>query len=119
MDEIKRLHESMGIRYPLPNLESPLIAVKALVRNCENEVIGACAVKLFGEAFLWLDLKRSPRERISTIRTLSRVATNQAKKLGLDEVSCWVPPQIEGQFAHMLTNLGWIKSPWPSWSRIL
>lgn len=109
----------MGIDYPLPDLSSPIIPAKMIIHDKQGNATGAGAIKLVGEIFLWLDLSASIRERVVAIRKLSEVSVDQAKRLGLEEISCWVPPQIEKQFAHMLESLGWLRSPWPNWTKIL
>ena len=108
----------MGALYPLPDLDSPLVFTKMVVHE-HGRLAGAAALKSFAEAFLWLDQQASLREKIRTIRRLSEVLGETARAKGLDEVSCWPPPEIEPAFAHMLSSLGWRKSQWANWTILL
>jgi hypothetical protein len=112
---IADLHQKMGIRYPLPALDSPLMI---LTEKAANEK-AVCAVKMIGEAYLWLEPKASVRERVEAIREVSGKAIEAAKIFKLEDVSCWVPPDIAPKFAHTLGELGWRMSPWPCFSRLL
>jgi len=114
---IQRLHDAMHVGYPFPHF-SPLFGVRRLVEH-EGEVAAAGAVKLIGEAFLWIDPNLSLRKKVELIGLISAECTRDAFELGLDELSAWVPPPIEEGFSHALTNLGWVRSPWHSWSRNL
>lgn len=118
-DALKAIHERMGSKYPLPNLDSPLVSVKEVCRADGGKVIGGCAVKLIGEAYLWVDPEAPVRERVMAIAHLTRKATMEARRLNIEDISAWIPPDIEPRFAHLLTELGWRKSPWPCWSRLL
>lgn len=109
----------MGIDYPLPDLDGPAMFGKILVHDKQGAVVGAGALKHVGEAFLWLRPDSSPREKITAIRRMSAVMTTTAKLAGVEEVSCWVPTEMEPQFAHMLQSLGWIRSQWPNYTLIL
>lgn len=112
---IAELHQKMGINYPLPNFESPLMILTEESKSRK----AACAVKMIGEAYLWIDPESSARDRVEGIREVSEKAIEAARIFKLEDVSAWIPPQIEPRFAHMLSELGWRRSPWPAWSRLL
>lgn len=112
---IVELHKKMAIKYPLPDLASPLMV---LTERAENRK-AACAVKLTGEAYLFLEPDASVRERVEGIREVSDKALEAAKIFKLEDVSAWIPPHIEPRFAHLLIELGWRRSPWPCWSKLL
>lgn len=119
IEEIKKLHASMGFNYRFPDLDGRAILGKMIVHDKHGEVSAAGALKLVGEAFLWVNLEASTREKIRAIRKLSQGMASAGKFSGIEEVSCWVPPEIEPTFAHMLANLGWQKSPWQTWTILL
>ena len=112
---IAGLHKKMGVRYPLPDLDSNLMI---LTERSENGK-AACAVKMIGEAFLFLDPAATTRERVDAIREVSDKAIEAAKIFKLEDVSAWVPGDIAPKFAHMLFDLGWRLSPWPCFSRLI
>lgn len=112
---IVELHQKMAIRYPLPDLASPLMVLTERAKSGK----AACAVKLIGEAYLFVDPESSTRERVEAIREVSDKAIEAAKVFKLEDVSAWIPPTIAPKFAHMLVELGWRPSPWPCFSRLL
>jgi len=112
---IADLHKKMGIRYPLPDLQSPLIIETERAENGK----AACAVKMIGEAYLWLEPGATAREKVEAIRDVSDKAVEKAKLFRLEDVSAWIPPDIAPKFAHMLFDLGWRLSPWPCFSRLI
>ena len=120
IEEIKKLHASMGLDYRFPDLDGPLIEAKAIVHDEHTGVVlGAGAIKRVGEAFLWLDIHASTRQKVKAIRALNKIMVDAGKVLTLEEITAWIPAELEPQFAHMLGSLGWQKSPWPTWTKLL
>lgn len=117
-EDAEALHRRMGIDYPFPNLASPLFVTRLSVRN-QGRIVAATAVKVIGEAFLWVDPEVTAIQRARAVRMLSDGGSQQARAVGLDEVSAWIPPTIEPEFGAALYKMGWRRSPWTSWSRVL
>lgn len=112
--ELSRLaewHRASGIAYPLPDVRGPgwLPIIEA--------AHGALGLKAQVECFLWLDPDASRATRSRTLLTLEREAERTVAALSLDEAVAWLPPGIEPSFGPLLARRGWVKSPWPSWSR--
>lgn len=116
---LEEIHAKMGSKYLLPDLTSPLFIIREACRDEDGKLMGGVAVKAIGEAFLFVDPDLTTRKRVEMIRHVSRRAITQARDLHLEDVSAWIPPNVEPQFAHMLIQMGWIRSPWPCWSRCL
>lgn len=112
---IADLHKKMGIRYPLPDLDGPLVIITERAKNNK----AACAVKLIGETYLFVEPGASTRERVEAIQEVSDKAIEAAKIFKLEDVSAWIPPDVAPRFAHMLFDLGWRLSPWPCFSRLI
>lgn len=112
---VKELHERMKIGYEFPKLDSELFCVKKLILENE-EPVAAGALKLTSEAFLWVEPNRSDYKKSIDIVTLMQYCHDRARLLGLQDITAWVPPEIEASFAGMLQKLGWERSPWASWS---
>lgn len=119
LDGVKRLHDKMKTGYSFPDIKGPLFAIKGVVKDENGKIIAAAAVKITSEAFLWLDLGKKEAEKVMAILALTNKLSADAKKIGLDEVTCWIPPQVEGRFAKFLSKLGFQRSPWSSWSLLL
>lgn len=111
IERIAAWHAASGIPYPLPNLAGPgwLPVLEARA--------GALGMKAQIECFLWLDPDASRFEQGRTLVALERAATERMAALGLDEAVAWLPPGLEPSFGPVLARRGWVKSPWPSWSR--
>jgi len=114
---IKALHEAMGMTYKFPDLTTPLFPLNRCIENENSCIVGAAALKLTAESFIWIDPKLLDRKKIAVVALLDRTMEREASELGLEQVSAWIPPEVEQRFAKLLTRLGWIRSPWQSWTK--
>lgn len=114
---VARLHEAMGMDYRFPDFGG-LYPVKNVAEHRGN-LVGAMAVKAIGEAFVWIDPASSLRQKVETIVQLSIKCEEDTKVCGFEDVTAWIPPEIEPRFAHLLGKLGFEKSPWPTWTKRL
>ena len=119
IEAVKSLHDKMETGYVFPDISGALFQIKGVVVDKNDKIVAAAALKITSEAFLWLNLKKSDSEKVKAILALTEKLSADAKKIGLDESTCWLPPGIEQKFAAFLYKLGWRKSPWPSWSKLL
>lgn len=117
IEELKRLHGEMGMTYAFPNLGDELTVIKRVVKDENNKIIAGASVKIIGEGYIWIDPGVSVRGRLSAIKLLDMRLNQEAKAKGFSQVSIWVPPNVPGGFDHLLEQIGWMKSPWPSWTR--
>jgi hypothetical protein len=117
--KVVELYRSMRLPYAMPDLDTPLFGLKRVVESENGEVIAAGAVKPIGEAFLWVDPNMSPVLRARALRKLNHEAEVTAAEAGYDELTAWIPPHIEEDFARSLVHSGWRASPWRSWSKRL
>jgi hypothetical protein len=102
----------------LPALNDPRFVVK-LVAEAAGKVVQAGFVKLIGEAFVLVDHSHSnPGERLDVLTELVARGLAGASR-HVNEVSAWLPPEVEASFGPRLVELGWIKSPWSSYSALL
>lgn len=115
LDTIRTMHEAMQIGYTFSGF-SPLFAVKRVVEDARGRVIAAGALKLTSEAFLWLDEIESSVKKLHAIAALNTACTEDARKMGLEDCTCWVPPRIARTFKAALQSLGWEESAWPSFT---
>lgn len=119
MEQIASLHAKMQPGYSLPQEFGPLFPIRKAVVEENGQIVAAATVKLVSEAFLWVNDKFSGLRRAHALKMLSESCSAEAKRLGLEEVSCWVPPKIAQCFARILVKLGWRKSPWPNFTIVL
>jgi hypothetical protein len=114
--QLKELHRKMEIGYAFPNITSPLFAIRKAVIRESGKVSAAAALKLTAEAFLWIDPEMTATEKTEDILRLAQMCHERAKDLSLEDVTAWIPPQVEPIFGNMLSRMGWSRSPWASWS---
>lgn len=117
---IERMHRESGLPANcLPVLTNPLFKVK-IVADQQGKVVQAGFVKLTGEAFILVDhTHATPQERLDALEELVVHGLADAAKVGLDDVSAWLPPEVERAFGPRLKALGFRESPWKSYSALL
>ena len=119
MGQIESMHDKMALGYPFPQNMGPLFCVRKAVVDENGTIVGAATLKLTSEAFLWVDPSVSTVSRTKSIILLNAACAKEAQKLGLDDVSAWIPPKLMRCFKGALAKLGWKKSPWRNWSFIV
>lgn len=115
--QVRELHEKMGHDYTFPDLTSPLVLVKQVAR-VRGKVVGAAALRLQAETFLWLDMKASRALRLEIVLALSRALVAEAWRVGLDCLVAWLPPGLSHSFHSTLKKrLGWLpaRDGWITW----
>jgi hypothetical protein len=120
LDAIIRLHRQSGLPdVCLPDLSNPLFCVKVCAER-RNKVVQAGFVKIVGEAYLLVDHEvASPQERLDIVERLVATGLAEAASRGFEDVTAWLPPKVRRSFAPRLTALGFIKSPWQSYTALL
>lgn len=113
--QVARFHADSGIDYRMPDLDSPLFPIKK-VSEVNGQVVGALALRLCAETFLWLDRQRRPQEKLQTMKELQAAVLADAWKNGLDEIHAAIPPI---GFDRRLKQLGWEpdRDGWVLWTR--
>ena len=97
-------------------VDNPLFLVKEVVDHEGQPVMGGFA-RATAEVFLIVDHDAgTPELRMDWLRELTRMVASKAWARGLDELTAWIPPEIENSFEKRLKDLGFVKSPWQSWT---
>src|SRR5262249_54101640 len=119
---VKELHNAQALGYQLPDLDSEEIILKVGLENG----LGLDPVLLLprtAEAFLITGERPSglaeSRKLLSSILILDKEVPQAARELGLTDVYCNVPPDLERRFAKLLFRMGWKKNYWPMYCRQL
>jgi hypothetical protein len=112
-DAILRLYEKSGLPVNcLPDMNDPLFIIKKAVEH-DSQIVEAGFLRLTGELYLLVDHKRStPATRWEMLQRLCAEGLKRAAELGLTDVSCWVPPDLEKSFGKRLEDLGFKRSAW-------
>ena len=107
------MHAAQGFAYDFPDLANPLFLSKLVLEDDTGRAVMASLVRLTSEAYLLADPQTSkPRERWQWLLALHEVARQDALRRGLDDVHCWLPPEIARSFGRRLLRLGWRRPLW-------
>lgn len=99
---------------------NPRFVVRKSVEGEDGKVAMFGFVKVTSEAFLIVDVNaEDPVWRWKALAEMTDEMAEEAKKKGLDCVTAWVPDNMVEKFGPHLEALGFQKSPWQSYSRLL
>lgn len=91
---------------------NPIFVTKAIYEH-EGKAALMSFLKITSEVYLLVDhAVGTPEERWEWLKELTDHVKQEAWKLGLEQISCWIPPEIEVSFTKRLHELGFVKSPW-------
>ena len=80
----------------------------------------ASFLKLTAEAFVFVDHEYAdPETRWLALQKLTAATLSEAAKKGVEDVTAWIPPELNRSFGDRLVALGAVKSPWQSYSFLL
>ncbi len=100
----------------MPDPTDPLMLAKLVVEQ-DGKPVMATFLRGSSEIYLLLDHSAgTPEERWQWLKELRDHLVQEAWKLGLDQMSCFVPPEIEQSFSKRLLELGFQRSPWQSYT---
>jgi hypothetical protein len=104
LEAIEKLHGNPA--YQMPQLDHPLMLVKKVMADENDEPRMAVFGRLFISALLFVDHTwLSPKERMNALLVLQSAALEEARARGLDIAAT----QMEGRFAERMQDLGWVK----------
>ena len=119
LETLKRIHNRRHLPLAcMPDPENPLFIVKKVIEE-NDEVQAATFVKLTSEPWLLINPDLPNREAIRLVGIISDITEVAAAAKGLEEMTCWVPPESGKSFGRVLESIGWLKTPWQSYTRIL
>jgi hypothetical protein len=99
-----------------PDLTDPLILVKAVVEEDGRPVVTSF-LRGTSEVFVLVDHTfGTPEERWKWLQELTQHMKEEAYRLGLSEMTAWIPPDIDKSFGRRLIELGFQRSPWQSYT---
>lgn len=91
-----------------------------IVRLCATDgpaVRALVGVRLQGEGYALVDNNYgTPEERWKILQRLIAAGLAEASMKGLSQVTCWLPLSLENSFGKRLESMGFVRSPWQSWT---
>jgi hypothetical protein len=116
-EELRRIHLAQQMPYEFPDLSNPLFLTKVVAER-NGKIAAASLLRLTAEAYLFVDREcGTPIDRWRTVTLLHEVMRGEAAQRGLDDVHCWLPPQIASPFGRRLSFLGWQRERWDCYAR--
>jgi hypothetical protein len=110
IEVLKKIHAGQSFDYKFPELENPLFVSKLVQLDSRGEITMAALARLTCEIYLLADpAHANPRERLTNIIALHRVAERDLLQRGLEDAHAWLPPKIARRFGRRLTQLGWTR----------
>ena len=120
--DLVRIHEQSGLpENCLPDLFyngelNALFVVKAVYEH-EGEAVMMSFLKIRSEVYVLVDHEKGePEDRWQWMKELRDYMVERARDKGLDQMTCFIPTEIEKSFAPRLAEMGFVKSPWQSYS---
>ena len=113
---IETLHAQMGLNYEQPDWGKMLVSA---VVEADEKITMAAFLRMTAESYLLFDPESGRRrDKLGQLMILHRELLQPAMRRGIEDVHCWLPPQIEQNFGKLLMNsFGWKKPLWPCYSR--
>ena len=100
-------------------INAPLFFMRKILED-DGRVALASFLKLTAEAFVFVDHEHGDAERRwLALQKLTACTLSEAAKKGVEDVTAWIPPQLDRSFGERLIALGFVKSPWQSYSAVL
>lgn len=125
LDDVREIHAANGLpENCFPDLyiqvggerERNLLFTDRYVMEQEDKLIMACFLKATAEIYLVLDHSfGDPRDRYTWLWQMKEFMADRARRRGYEQVSCWIPPDLDKSFGPRLEELGFQKS-WQSYS---
>jgi len=120
--DVVRIHEQNGLDPAcLPDLyiedePNALYVVKA-VKEVAGEPVMMSFLKVRSELYVLVDHEKgTPEERWEWMKELKEYMVREARIRGLDQMTAFIPPELEESFSKRLAEMGFIKGPWASYS---
>jgi hypothetical protein len=116
-ETLKAIHEESEFDYRFPNLDDPLFVYKGVVEE-RGKVVQGIALKLEATVYIYVSHAWStPEGRWQRFQELTDEAKRAAWEMGLDTLTCVVPPEIVESFEKRLIQIGMTRDrEWPKFS---
>jgi len=122
MEKALEIHAANGLdERCFPNLvvdgvSNPLFCTKE-VYEVDGQIVMMGFLKVTNEAFLILNHTcGTPEQRWEWLKEGMEHLKQEAWRKGFEQITAFVPPEVEESFAKRLIELGFQKSPWSSFT---
>ena len=92
------------------------MVIRRVVTEGRKPVMAAF-VRITSEPYILIDHDAgTPESRWKMLQELTEDVCATARARGLQQLTCFVPPEVEASFAKRLIDLGFVRSPWQSYT---
>lgn len=114
---VRALHAAQGLAYELPDLEANSMLSRVVIET-DGVVEMAAFLRKTTEAYLIFDPRKGSRKhKLGRFLALHKEVNDDAKRNEIEDVHCWLPPEIDCKFGNLLMHLGWTHPLWACYSR--
>jgi hypothetical protein len=116
-EAVKKLYQKQGFEYDLPDMAA-FMEIQVVVDE-QDKPFMFLAARPTVEMFLILDKEwATPQWRFEAFKLIHEAMRAKLETVGISDVHCWLPPEIEKSFAkRLMRGFGWVKQLWPCYSR--
>ena len=115
---VKQIHAEQGFDYPLPDLDAPEFLVRAVLERDDESIAAAVFLRKTAETFLLMPPNHdSKKNKLGQLLILEKELPVIARRVGLKDVYCVVPPSVEDRFGKLLAHLGWQRGLWQRYEK--
>ena len=108
--------KSLG--FPYPPLGSKRIELVRVVEDEHGQIVAACAVERICQCYFWPSETHQPITVMNALKLLHAHMIPALKSLGYNECEGFISPDLATRFGKRLErSFGWLKNPWPSWTK--
>jgi len=110
---IQAIHAAQALPYDAPDWGKMLASS---IVELNGEIHMAAFLRQTAETYLLVNpnVDLTKRDRLGELLVLHKDLMPVAKRKGLTDVHCWIPPQLGERFGRLLENpvFGWSPAPW-------
>jgi hypothetical protein len=115
---LRAMHAAQGFDYAFPDLSNQLFLTRLVLEDDAGRPVMAALGRVTCEVYLLAAPgDGAPQERWRRLCLLHEAGRRALAAQGFEDATCWVPPRIARAFGRRLRKLGWVRDPWPSYSR--
>lgn len=127
LEKARAIHKANGLdERCFPNLmitnvfgdevPNPLFVAREIF-EVEDKPVMMCFLKMTSELYFLIDHNvGTPEERWQWLQEFKEFMKRRAWALGLEQMTAFVPTELEESFSKRLLDLGFVKSPWQSYT---
>lgn len=120
-----RIHEESGLPEAcIPDIfvgkDPNKLFIEKTVLEIDGKITMMSFLKVTSEVFVLVDHKQgTPEERWEWMKELKLYMQQQAWKHGLDQMTAFIPPEVEESFGKRLLELGFLKSAYVPYTLVI